>query len=101
MSFYPPDTQDGVDRKSQIVSSLVGPIAGHCVLAFGVLWWIWDLYLLPRLGYYFETEEKKEYDDRWGAEILDVHYIVSTTLSLKAFSIHLGTPRAETVYRDT
>ena len=77
MSFYPPDEHDGVDRKSQIVSSLVGPIAGHCVLAFGILWWAWDLYILPYFGYKFETEEKREYSERWGAEILDVGYIVS------------------------
>ena len=77
MSFYPPDAQGGVDRKSQIMSSLVGPIAGHCVLAFGILWWAWDLYILPRLGYYFETEENKVYDDRWRTEILDVRYDVS------------------------
>ena len=100
MSFYPPDPQDGVDRKSQIVSSLVGPIAGHCILAFGVLWWVWDLYILPRLGYHFETKEEKKYDDSWRAEVLDVHYIVSETLALRAFSNHLRTPRAETVYRD-
>ena len=77
MSFYHHDTQDGVDSKSQIVSSLIGPIAGHSVLAFGVLWWAWDLYILPRLGYHFETEEKKVYDPKWGAEILDIRYIVS------------------------
>ena len=77
MSFYPPDKQDGVDRKSQIVSNLVGPIAGHCVLAFGILWWAWDLYILPYFGYRFDTEENKEYSEEWGAEVLNVRYNVS------------------------
>ena len=92
MSFYPPDPQGGVDRKSQIVSSLVGPIAGHCVLAFGVLWWAWDLYILPRLGYHFKTEENKVYNDRWRTEILDVQYIVSKFF-LRTIRVNLSTPR--------
>ena len=59
------------------MSALAGPIAGHCILAFGVLWWAWDYYMLPKLGYVFKIKEKKVYSDRWKTEILDIQYMVS------------------------
>lgn len=75
-SFYPPDRQPNVKRSSQIFSALIGPIAGHCVLALGVLLWLWDLYILPRLGYIFEVDEERVFSEMWGTEILRVHYSV-------------------------
>ena len=77
MSFYPPDEQEGVDRKSQVITALVGPIAGHCVLAFGIMWWVWDLYVLPNVGYIFKAEEKKIDSEKWGTKIVNVHFTVS------------------------
>ena len=75
-SFYPSDRQPNVDRASQIISALIGPMAGHCVLALGVLLWLWDLYILPRLGYIFEVDEERVFSEMWGTEILRVHYSV-------------------------
>ena len=75
-SFFPPDRQPNVERSSQIFSALIGPIAGHCVLTFGVLLWVWDLYILPRLGYIFEVDEEMVFSEAWGAEILRVRYSV-------------------------
>ena len=77
LSFFPSDAQEGVDRKHQILSALIQPIAGHCVLALGILWWVFDLYILPSLGYKFEIEEVKVYSDRWAAQVLDVRFVVS------------------------
>ena len=77
LSFFPPDAQEGVERKHQIITALIQPIAGHCVLALGVLWWVFDLHILPRLGYLFEIEENQVYSEQWRAQVLDVRYVVS------------------------
>ena len=80
-SFYPPDRQPNVDRSHQILSALIGPTAGHCVLAFGAAWWCWDRYLLPRLGYEFEVTEEKVYSEQWGADVLEINYSVGEPLA--------------------
>lgn len=77
LSFYPPDSKGTQDRRVQILSALVGPVAGHCVLLFGILWWAWDRHLLPAIGYHFSTQETTIYSSRWRVEIIEVHFYVS------------------------
>ena len=77
-SFFPPQTDGAPNTKGQIVSALAGPIAGHSILAFGAIWWTWDLQILPRIGYHFEaTDGEIDYSEMWKAHTLKVTFNVS------------------------
>ena len=53
-----------------------GPVAGLAVLSFGVAWWAWDLYILPRLGYHVSINPNESMVD-------EVHGTTTTVMSIQ------------------
>ena len=66
------------NTKGQIISALAGPIAGHSIIAFGVIWWAWDYKILPGIGYHFKAIDGEiSYSEAWKADTLKVTFNVS------------------------
>ena len=77
-SFFPSQTKAVPNTKGQIITALAGPIAGHSIIAFGVIWWAWDRKILPRLGYHFKVSAGEiSYSEAWKADTLKVTFSVS------------------------
>lgn len=80
LSWIPFDqgTMSHTTRKT--LPYFTGPLAALIILCFGVLWWLWDCHILPRFGYVFWPEEKKEYDEGLRVHITIVTFNVSLFL---------------------
>jgi hypothetical protein len=61
VAWFPPKLQDSLHTNSRIVTSYAGPTTGVLIYVAGALYWAWDTYVLPALGYKFEPlpEEQK------------------------------------------
>ena len=51
VSWFPASLQNTLHTKARVVSSYVGPVVTICCFAAGAVYWLWDLYLAPVLGY--------------------------------------------------
>jgi hypothetical protein len=77
VSWFPANLQNTLHTKARIVPSYVGPVVVICCFATGAVYWLWDLYLAPALGYKREVlQEIKE-----GLEI-HMHFYVRGILWL-------------------
>ena len=77
LSWFPLNERKMLHTSTPVLPYFTGSVAGMAMLAFGVLWWLLDHYLLPKLGYRFWTDEESEYSPYWRVYILRVGFYVS------------------------
>jgi hypothetical protein len=65
VSWFPASLQNTLHTKARVVPSYVGPVVTMCCFAAGAVYWLWDLYLAPALGYRREAMQ----ETREGLEI--------------------------------
>lgn len=80
LSWIPPDQGTMSHATQKTLPYFTGPVAALIILCFGVIWWSWDCHILPRLGYVFWPEEKKEYHEGFRVNITIVTFNVSLLL---------------------
>lgn len=72
LSWWPANVQQTLATKALTLPSYTGPIIGTSILAAGIVHWVWDIYILPRFGYFFDASEQVV-----GDNVVEVTYIVS------------------------
>jgi hypothetical protein len=54
VSWFPASLKTSLHTNSRLITSYAGPTTGVIIYAAGALYWGWDLYILPILGYNFK-----------------------------------------------
>jgi di/tricarboxylate transporter len=57
--WFPADKQKSL-KTAAILPSYAGPIVGTVFYVVGFIYWLWDLNLLPRLGYRLEVFPERQ-----------------------------------------
>ena len=91
LSWFPVDVQQTLGTAVPVLPYFTGPIAALCLLAFGALYWCWDLHVLPFLGYTIKIVPDEVDDETWNVRTLRINFYVSN--ELPALAIPIRYPR--------
>lgn len=75
--WWPGNLEKATGTAHETLPYYIVPVTGLAIIAFGVLWWAWDYYILPLFGYHFSVNEVEEDSQRWRAKIIRVNFHVS------------------------
>lgn len=58
--WFPSNLQKDLHTKSVILPSYVGPLVGTVFYVAGAVYWVWDLKVLPKLGWRLEVLQERQ-----------------------------------------
>lgn len=80
LCWFPSD----LGQREQILPTFVGPAVGTGLSVLGVVFWFFDLHLLPHFGYRMEAEERRE------GYVVHLRFQVSYRTTVSTYHILLG-----------
>ncbi|KAH8658620.1 amino acid/polyamine transporter I [Tricladium varicosporioides] len=60
LCWFPANLQSTLKTKSPILPPVVGPAVGTSLFFVGAIYWLWDIKILPLLGYKFEANAERQ-----------------------------------------
>ncbi|KAF1998128.1 amino acid transporter [Amniculicola lignicola CBS 123094] len=63
VSWFPPNLENRLHTNSKIVTSYAGPTTAIIIYVMAAMYWLWDIHILPRLGWHFKKLKEEIKDD--------------------------------------
>jgi len=88
VSWFPASLGVALGTTQPTLPYYTGPVAGLCVIGFGILWWAWDTYIAQAFGYLFWTTENPAHvSQKFGSPVTLITYYVRIFLLVQRHQV--------------